>query len=334
MLLFGVFPSGTTYRINNYSLGGGGTNSAASSTYNLQGSLGEQANGSATGTTDTGKSGSIQTEQLSLPLAPTISNGSGTYYNKLQVTLNDTAGSSNYATDVTFAISISTGSCTTGNYVQADGTTASTPVYQSYSTWGTLFATNLNPSTTYYFAVAAKEGKFTNTEFGTCASAATVAPSVTFSVSPGSLVLGSIYPGSSPTTSSNLTFGFTTNGASGGAVYVSGLNTGLHSSSTGGNIAAVSGSVSVNLALLAEGFGIQATNPNQVSGGPFATVAPFNGSSNNVGGETTSLEQILASTTPIVTGSANANVQAKSSLSDKTASDYAETLTFVAAGNF
>jgi hypothetical protein len=328
--IFAAFSSSTNYRLNSYGVGPGGTSNSGSTTYKLQGSAGEQANGSTNDGTNYAKNGSIQTEQLNVPPAPTLSNGSGTYYNKLNVIVS--AGGN--PADTTFSVAVATGSCNNSPlYVQASGALGATQVYQTYSTWynsgnGT-FITGLANSTTYYVNAAAKQGLFTNTEFGACASAATVSTSTTFSVAPNTITLSNLLPGS-VITSSNLTIGFATNGAAGGAVYVSGAHSGLLSNLQSHTIAAYTG----NLATPSEGFGIQATNPAQTSGGPLTTVSPYNGTGNTVGTESTVPAQILSTVDPIVGGSAYANFQAKASTATPASADYQETLTFIAAGNF
>lgn len=329
--LFASFSSNASYQLKSYSVGPGATNSAASGSFKLQGSAGEQANGTTANSSNTAGNGSIQTEQLSVPPAPTLGNGSNTYYNKLSLTINP---GNDIATDITFAVAVSTDNFVTTNYVQADGTLGSSPVYQTYSTWGSsggTFMTGLTPSTTYKVKVAAKQGLFTNTAYGATTSASTVAPSVTFLVSPNSINIGTLLPGS-VTTSSNLTFSFATNAASGGNVYVSGQNAapGLHSTAETHTIPAFTG----NLSSQSEGFGIQATNPSQTSGGPLSVASPFNGSTHNVGAESVTPQSVLVAATPIIGGTANANLQAITTQSTPSGTDYTETLTFIAAASF
>ena len=127
LLTFGAFSSGTSYQLNSYSLGSGGTNSAASSTYNLQGNTGEQTNGTTTGSSKTAGSGAVQTEQINVPGVPTLDTGSGTYYNKMGLTLD----TSSNPTDTVYSVAISTDNFATTNYVQADGTIGATQIYQT-----------------------------------------------------------------------------------------------------------------------------------------------------------------------------------------------------------
>lgn len=330
MFIFAAFSSSATYDLNSYSVGPGATNSAASSTYHLQGTVGEQANGTATGSTKTGNNGSIQTEQLNVPVAPTLSNGSGTYYNQLNCVIN----TSGEPTDATYAVAVqsSADGYASTTYVQASGALGSSQVYRSYSAWNSgsgFLITALIPSTTYHVEVAAQQGMFTNTKYGPNASLATVSPTITFSVSPNSASLGTVLP-NTITTSSNLAFTYATNAASGGDIYVIGQHTGFHSTVDNYTVPAYNG----DLTGTSQGFGIQASSASQSSGGPLTTVAPFAGSGNVVGAESTSLQQIFASSFAVAGGTGNANVQVKPAASAPTASDYTEVFTFMAAASF
>lgn len=333
LLLFAAFSSSGHYSLNSYSVGPAGTNSSHSNNYYTQSTGGEVTGNGVTSSPDSGTNGGVQTEQLATPQAPTLSNGSNTYYNKLGITLNDSMGSSSYPSDVTFAIEVATtSSFTSPLYVQTGGVLGATPLYQSYASWGGSsgsYIVNLTPSTTYYVKVAAMQGMFTNTEFGQSTNLATVSPSITFSVSPSSLTLSSLLSGS-VITSSSMTFGLATNAGSGASVYMSGTNSGLHSTNTGYTIAALTG----NLATSSEGFGLQGTGTGQTSGGPLSINSPYNGSANNVGTENTSYAQIFSSANPLVGGSATAVAQAKSAASDPAGSDYSETLNFIASASF
>jgi len=327
------FSNNSTYYLNSYSIGSGSATNVSNSTYKGQASLGGVSSSNALGAGNTTGAGGVQTEQLAVPQAPTLSNGSNTYYNKLGITLNNSMGTSTYPTDVTFAIEIATTSnFTSPSYVQTGGVLGASPFYQAYASWGGSggsYIVNLTPSTTYYVKVAAEQGMFTNTEFGPSTNLATVAPSITFSVSPNSLSLGSLLAGS-VVTSSNVTFGITTNAGSGGNIFVSGTNNGLHSGNNSYTISALSG----NLASSSEGFGLQGTGTSQTSGGPLSIDSPYNGSANNVGTENTSYTQIFSTANPITSGSATLDMQAKSATLDPAGSDYSETLNFVASASF
>lgn len=332
-LLFGALSTSSHYDLNSYSLGAGGGTNANSTTYKSQASLGEQANGMASSTNHKTNGGSIGAEQLSTPQAPTLSNGSGLYYNKLFITLNDNAGSNAYPADITFAIAVSLSpSFTSPSYLQANGSLGASPVFQTYTAWGGAsgsYIINLSVGTAYYVEASAKQGLYTNTDYGPYASASTAQPSTTFSVSQNTLSLGSLISGSI-TTSSTVSLGFSTNGANGGAVYVSGAATGLHSATQNYTIPAYTG----NLTAQSSGFGVQGASTTQTSGGPLAIMSPFNGTGNTVGAESTVPQQIFSTSAPVTGGTATANVQAKSSSTTPAATDYSETLTFVAAGDF
>ena len=326
-LLFASFSSSNSYNLNSYSVGPGGTNSAASSNYNMQGNAGEQA-GNASSTTYAENAGSIQAEQLAIPPAPTLNNGAGTYYNKLGIVVN----TGNNPTDATYAIAVSANNFTTTSYVQIDGTLSSNPVYQSYTAWGSSggsYITGLSASAAYEVKAAAKEGQFTNTAYGPFATASTVAPSITFFASPSTLNLGNLLP-SSVTTSTSVNLTLASNAASGGGVYITGKNSGLLSAAQSHTIPALSG----NLASQSEGEGIQVSSATQTSGGPFSAVSPFNGTGNTVGAELTTPQELLSTLSAITGGSASVVMQAKSSGTTPTSADYQEALTFTASASF
>lgn len=225
-LFFASFSASAHYDLNSYSVGPGATNSSAAGGYTLQANLGEQTNQSTVGTTYTSNGGAVKTEQLNLPLAPTLSNGGGTYYNKLLATINPGI----LPTDTTYALAISSNNFTTTNYVQSTGVLGATPVYQTYTAWGGAAGTyivGLAYSTSYEVKVAAQQGLFTNTEYGPYATASTVSPSITFSLSPNAEALGNLNSGVVVTSSTPVTFDLTSNASSGANVYVAGLNSGL-----------------------------------------------------------------------------------------------------------
>jgi hypothetical protein len=94
-------------------------------------------------------------------------------------------------TDTTFAVQVSTDSAFLANvkYVKNTtnllGTTLALADFQTYTTWGGAsgtILTGLQPNTTYYLRVKARQGNYTESEYGPTASAATVDPSLTFSV--------------------------------------------------------------------------------------------------------------------------------------------------------
>lgn len=329
VVLVAAFSSSSTYQLNSYGIGPGGTNSSSSSTYKLQGNAGEQTNGATAGSTKTANNGAVQTEQLNTPPAPTLTNGAN-YYNQLTCVVN--TGSN--PTDTVYAIAINTTNSFAGTtYVQADGTIGASAVYQTYTAWGGASGfqiVGLSPSTTYYVKAAAKQGMFTNTALSpTSNSAATVSPTLSFSVSPNSASFGS-FAANTVVTSGSISFTYATNGTSGGSIYVLGKNGGFYSPSRNSLIAAVSG----DLSSLGQGFGLQATGVSQTSGGPLSILSPFNGSSHVVGTIGTSFAQLFTTPAAITGGSAAANVQVKATNTTPASNDYSETLTFIASASF
>lgn len=339
-ILFASFSSSSHYNLNSYSVGPSGTNSSHSSTYYTQSTGGELSGNGTASATYSGTSGQVQAEQLAVPQAPTLSNGSNTYYNQLLATLNDNAGTSSYPADVTFSIGVSTTNCFTSScvgsgsvkFVQPGGTLGASQFYQSYSAWGGSSGTSivsLSPSTTYYVAVAAEQGLYTNTEYGTSASIATVSPSISYAVTPNTLNLGNLLPGS-VVTSSTVTFSLTTNGVYGANILATGQYGGLHSALMNNTIPAATG----NLSSLSHGFGLQGVSVSQTSGGPLSIDSPYNVSGSNVGTESTGYSPLFTTTAPITSGSGTLNMLAKASSADQASGDYQEVMTFVAAASF
>ncbi len=331
MLLFATFSQSTTYQLQNYNLGSGGTNSASSSNYQLNASTGEVSSTPPTGSTDKVMPSSIQAQQANVPLAPTLDNGSNTYYNKLNCIINKGGAD---ASDYTYAIAVSTVSnFASVNYVQSDGTLGASQVYRSYAAWGGAsgsFIVGLAPNTTYYVKVAAMQGQFTNSAFGASANASTANPSLTFSLSPSSLNLGSLLAGSVITGGVNIAVGFSTNAGTGGNVYIAGANVGLKSTTTSTTIAAVS----ADLSSQSQGFGVQGLTASQSSGGPLTIASPYNGSGSVVGAPALTFLPIFSTTAAVTGGSATAAVKAKAATTTPAANDYQEILTFVAAASF
>lgn len=328
--LLAAFSSSTNYQLQDYGVGSGGTNSATSPTYKLNANTGQTSGGAATGGTITNKSGQTEVRQANVPNAPTLGNGSGTYSNKLDYTINK---GGNDASDYTYSIAISSDNFVTTLYVQADGTLGVTPVYRSYVAWGGATGSQiigLSGNTTYKVKVNAMQGTFTGSQYGPVASSNTINPSLSFSVSPGSISLGSLTPGSVISGGSNLSFTFATNAASGGAIYVKGQYAGLFSTAANYTISAVN----ADLTTQGQGFGLRGSGVSQTSGGPLVIASPFNGSSNTVGAASSTYQQLVTSGASVIGGAANAVVLGKSSFNTPSAGDYQEVLTFVAAANF
>lgn len=328
-LLFAAFSSSNTLTLQNYGISSGGTNTAGSATYKLNASSGEVDGTAASGVGNTAKTGSIETQQANLPLAPTLSNGGSTYYNKLNCIINKGGAD---ASDYTYVIAVSIDNFVTTLYVQADGTLGITPIGQTYSTWGAGSGTNiigLTPSTTYKAKVSAMQGQFTQSLYGAAATAATVSPALSFSLTPNTLNLGSLLPGNI-VTSATISIGFATNGAAGGNVYLAGKNNGLNSATGSYTIPAATN----DLASLSEGVGMQGLTASQSSGGPFSIASPYNVTGTNVGTYSTSFRPMFTTAAPIAGGTATASYKAKASVGTAVATDYQEVLTFIGSASF
>lgn len=342
ILLFLALPASTNYQLKDFGYGGGGVANGTSSNYAIEGIAGEQNAGKLDGTTYDLGPGLQFTNQANVPPAPTFTNPSS-YYNKLKIVV-DTGGN---PSDTKFAIAISTDSFASDTrYVQSDSTVGSvlgSEDYQTYTSWGGASGTliiGLLASTTYQVKVKAIQGKFTETGYGPTASASTVSPQLTFDIDvsasdtetgpPFTTDIGSLIATTVTDSPEKIWVDFTTNGESGGRVYISGTNAGLQSSKTGYTISAVTG----NLTALAEGFGAQGSSATQSAGGPFAIATAYNLSSNNVAITDTTIREIFTTSNPTTNGRGSFLLKAKSSAVTPAANDYTESLTVIASASF
>lgn len=336
--LFAVMPTSSSYQLNNYGFGSGGTGNSTSTNYGLNATTGQPTSGQNTSTNYTVRSGNNQSQQAYVPVAPSFTNPSN-YYNKLLFTVNPSASPS----DTKFTIAISTDNFTTTNYVQLDDTIGSTKVYQTYSAWGGAggqLVIGLSPSTTYQIKANAIQGNFTETEYGPSASAATVAPSISFEIDvsaidttsspPYAVTLPTLLPASVITSNQKIWISLTTNAASGAGVYIRSTNAGLKSTAANYTIA----SASADLAVAASGYGAEGSSATQGSGGPLTLTSPYNGAGQNVGILDATLRQLFSSSSPVTSGRGSIQLKAKAATSTPAAGDYADTLVLTTAGTF
>lgn len=325
-----VMPASTNYQLKDYGFGTGGTGKSDSTNYSMTAITGEQSGAKAVSTNYGIGSGLIFTNQANVPEAPTFTNPSN-YYNKLQIILN----TSSNPTDTKFAISISTDNFASNiNYVQSDhtiGAVLGSEDYQTYASWGSAGGTTiigLAGGTTYQVKVKAMQGRATETGYGPLASAATTNPTLSFGITSSNTVnFGDLIPGSVNNSPQNVSVSFETNAANGGRVYVTGANGGLHSSAASYDISSTTGNLA---ALPGGGFGAQG-----VTGGTLALVSPYdNLSGDNVGIVDQNVREIFSAIAPIVGGTGIFTLKARPASTAPAASDYAETLTIVAAGSF
>lgn len=338
---FAVMPASSSYQLNNYGFGSGGTSNSTSTNYKLNGISGETSNAESTSTNYKLRSGNNNVQQSHVPVSPTFTNPSN-YYNKLKFVIIPGAN----ASDTKFSVAISSDNFTTTQYVQSDNTVG--PVrgiedYQTYTTWGGAsgqLITGLAISTTYQIKVNAFQSNFTETEYGPTSSAATVAPSISFDIdtaaadtetSPPYIVnFTNLVAGTIVSSTEKIWVDITTNAESGVGIYLSSLNGGLRSSTTNYTLA----SATADLAGVPSGFGAQGVSVTQTSGGPLSLSSPFNGAGQNVGILNATLRQILGSSTPITGGRGAVLIKAKASTFTPAAVDYNDTLTLTTAGIF
>lgn len=342
--MFGALPSTSTYKLNSYGFGSGGTTGSSTSTYSLEGFTGDLSSGRGSTSTYTTKPGFEESVQAPVPLISTLDNNSGQYYNKLHVTVAPSASSP--TTDTKYLISVSTSATFASNvtYLQPDGTLSATLLatdYQTYSALGSGSGTliiGLVPSTNYYARVRAAQGKYTESSYSPIyGPTATAAPSLTFSlvtstqpVPPFSVDFGVMTPGTIYTSSNTINTTLSTNGTTGGDVYIVAQNGGLLSATTGARI----DSITTDLSSASHGFGAQNSSVSQTSGGPFSVVSPFNISGTNVANITTTAQSLYTSSTPVTNGAGVLLLKAKPASTDVAAVDYKEILTFIASANF
>lgn len=336
ILTFFAAPTSSNYALNSYDFGTGG-GSTSSTSYGLNTTTGTQA-GDSTSTNYATQSGIMPTVDANVPPAGTLSNPSN-YYNRLHAVIA-TGGN---PSDATFAIAISSDNFATVQYVQSDSSIAPSigiEDFQSYAVWGGAGGFDilgLASNTNYQIRVSAMQGNATQSTYGPASAAvATSLPSISFTVEttlsatpPFTASFSSLVPGTVVAANADPTIGLSTNSVNGGTVYVRSVNAGLVSPSASSTLT----SATADLATV-KGYGSQVISVSQSSGGPFVSYAPFNGPADNVGALQNALIPILGTTAPLSGGTATIRLKAKSDVTVPSASDYADTVTFVAGMNF
>jgi hypothetical protein len=333
-------PATNTYKLNSYGFGSGGTSNSSTGNYSLEGITGEISSQADSTSTYTLKPGYVETQQANVPKV-TLSNPSN-YYDKLLFVLDtqDNPTDALYALQVCVGADWVAGSCgTTTLYVKSDHTLGSSLVigdYQTYSSWGSGSGTTiigLTPGTTYYIRAKATQSKFTESAYGPSANAATSSQSITFCLysdgtcgsSSRATSFSSLVAGSTTNASNDLHVTFATNADSGGSIYI--YSTGKLQS-----VAVPTGTINsatANLGSATSGYGAQITSVTSLT-----KVSPYDGTANNVGILSTTIKTILDTASPVASGSATIQLQAKASNTTPAASDYADTVTVIAAARF
>jgi hypothetical protein len=336
--LFAASPASTNFTLRNYDFGSGGGTSSSSS-YALNGTSGAQTGALATNGVTVLKPGEQSSQTANVPPVATLSNPASTY-NKLHLIINN--GSN--PTDTKFAIAISSDGFTTTKYIQNDnsvGAVLGIEDYQTYAQWGNstgIDVLGLLPSTTYVVKVSALQGAFTATAFGpVSAGVATAAPSVSFAVAttanstpPFTVGFTSLTPNSVFSANAGALVSVSSNAAFGGGVYIKDTNNGLFSVAKNSTIS----SATADLSAATSGYGGQVTSLTQASGGPLTANSPYNGSANNVGALSTTLQQIFGTNAPVTTGSGQLTFMAKTTSTTPASVDYSDKVTIVTAMTF
>jgi hypothetical protein len=339
LLFFAASPASSSYTLKSYDFGSGGTESSSSTNYAVDGTAGTQTGAPATSTNYSLKSGENPTQDANVTPKPTLTNPDG-YYDRLKLVLN-TGGN---PTDTVYLIAISSDNFTTTRYVQTDNSIGASYTilnYQSYVSWGGaagFYITGLTQGTTYEVKVRPMQGKFSEAAYSPKSDAvATLTPSLSFGIattlagSPPFLVgFASLTPNSIFAGDADGTLSLSSNAKLGGTVYIKSLNGGLKSNRAGFTLS----SATADLSVASTGYGAQVTSATQTTGGPFTSTAPFNGSANNVGVLSTTLQPILLSSNPVFGASATVRFKAKTTFTTPAETDYTDTVTVIAAMNY
>jgi hypothetical protein len=208
------------YQLQQYSFGSGGTAPGTSSTNNkIFGAAGE-IEGDPNSPNYIINGGLSGQTPANTPQTPTITNAFSNY-DRLNFTLNPGSDPS----DTTYAIAISYDNFATNTqYVSASLTltnSLATGDWQTYTTWGGssgATVSGLTANKTYTIKVKALQGDFSESTYSPTASANTILPSLTFSVS-GSINLGNLSASNSFTSTANGTLTTSTNAYNGYNIY-------------------------------------------------------------------------------------------------------------------
>jgi hypothetical protein len=184
--LAGQVLSSPNYEVVNPTFSAGGQ-SSSSTLYSSTQTIGTPDTGSVASTNYKSFFGFRFQAYPGIPGTPTITNTGGNLYN----TLNFVITTGNDTSDTNFAVAISPDAfVSTTYYLQNNDTLGSSAYWQNYTAWGGVtgqLITGLSPGTTYTIKVKARYSANTESGFSSTASAATVSPSISFSISGVSL---------------------------------------------------------------------------------------------------------------------------------------------------
>lgn len=337
-----VFPASSNYRLDNFQIGPGGSDDSASTNYQMETVVGEQSDdGQASSNYQLGL-GLEFVQMANTPPAPTWLNG-GNYYNKLRLIIDE----GNNSADTEYAVAISDDDFTTTRYVQDDftvGDVLGSEDWQTYTDWGGAsgeFVVGLQEDTTYKVMVKARQGLYTEGTWGPVATADTDPLSLEFdidvaatdqeTVPPYAIDFGDLTIGAVNDATDKVWVDIATNGEGGAYVYIYGDSGGLYSASKVNSITSVTG----NLAVLDEGYGVRVDTTSETSGGPLIAESPYDGAADNVGTIDTAINVIYSSSSSsVVGGRGSAVFKAKVDALTPAASDYSILITVIASATF
>lgn len=343
LLFILVVPASTNYQLKTFNIGTGGDVGNSSNNFSGNFQLGEQGGDNMTSTSYQINPGLIFTQQAYIPGQPTLSNTGNNMYNKLHIVISSGGNPS----DTKFAIAISSDNFVTTNWIQSDTSVSSsfsaTSDYQTYTQWGGATGFNvigLTPATTYKIKVKAKEGIYTETAFSPVSAAvATVNPTMSLSLSGTTDNFSANLSTSAVTNTSGVTATIVTNAATGYSLLGKGANQGLKSSHAGNHIITSANSAGqTTLSNGSEGYVLAVTSKTINNAGTAAVGAKFDatGGGTSVGGDlnTAAYQEIAYANS--TTSSDAYTFKERSTISGTTpaSTDYTDTLTVLASGNF
>lgn len=339
--ILAAFPASENYRLDEWTIGAGGSERTSSENYSSESLLDPAAAEFGKSTNYAVGPGQLFVQMANVPPAPAITNPDQ-WYNKLHLVIDPGDNPS----DAQFAVAVSGDNFQTLSYIKADNTLGSTidaADWRSFAAWNSttgIDVIGLEPETEYSFRVKAEQGNFTESPWGPVGTGTTSALQISFDIDvsasdqdtddPYLVSIGELNPGSVITAEEKIWIDFDTNAEGGGVVFVAGTNNGLKSNHTGHTIPGKNGDLSGQ----AEGYGLQTSSITQDSGGPFTADSPFNGSGNTVGAVGTELIPLNTSLSPIAGARSSQEVKTIINSLTNSANDYTDVLTLVAAGTF
>ncbi len=199
-------PVSDRYELSTYDFGSAGIASASSTLFGMFAAVGSLGGSSLSGDLYSAGGGITYSQQADLPPAPTFTNPGATY-DRLKLIIN--TGSN--PEDASYAVAISKDGWATTQYIKSDftiGESLTQSDFLPYSQWGSATGTvitQLAPNTLYRVKVKAQTGQFTETGWGSEASAQTLTPSLSFGVSGNQLTFDSLSSANSYTDSTKQT---------------------------------------------------------------------------------------------------------------------------------